>query len=276
VTSLPRVVFITGASAGIGAALAERFAAPGQRLGLVARRAERLAHVAARCRDRGAEVVTYPVDVSDLQAITAAASDFSARCGEVDVVIANAGVSRRESDPREWGHALSEVMAVNLLGVVHTLAPFVEAMEARGRGSLVAISSVAGFRGIPDAGAYCASKAAVNAWMESLRVRLSGRVHVMTVCPGFIATDMTASNRFRMPWLRSAEYAAERITRGVRRETSTLVFPWQMAWLMRVVRLLPPSIYDRLMAYGRARGMTRKAPPVLHETDPRRGGIAAP
>ncbi|MBI3607898.1 MAG: SDR family NAD(P)-dependent oxidoreductase [Nitrospirae bacterium] len=206
-----RVIFITGASSGIGEALARHYAAPGRIIGLVGRREDALRAVAEQCRMRGASVVCFPADVRDAVAIQGAASVFLTQAGGIDLVIANAGISRRDDECPGNAGIPREVMATNFLGAVQTLMPFVPAMEDAGSGSLVAISSVAGVRGLPNAGAYCASKAALNIWMESLRVRLRGRVHVMTVCPGFVATAMTASNPFPMPWLLTSDQAATRL-----------------------------------------------------------------
>ncbi len=249
----PRTIFITGASSGIGEALAYLYAEPGRTLGLLARREAALHAVAERCRVQGAEVTVYPADVADADAVHRAASAFLAQVGEVDLVIANAGIGLRDDEAGGDGRIPREVMAINFLGAVQTLAPFIPAMEARRSGSLVAVSSVAGFRGMPNAGAYSASKAALNTWMESLRLRLDGRVHVMTVCPGFVTTPMTAANPFPMPWLLSAAEAASWIARGVRRKTSVLVFPRRMRWLMRVVSAAPPSLYDRAVRWVRSR-----------------------
>lgn len=255
-------IFITGASSGIGEALAIRLASPGRAIGLLARRASELDRVALRCRERGATVATFPVDVRDAAAVLRAARAFLAESGRVDVVIANAGVSRRDSDDRTESARFREVIETNLLGVIHTFEPFMAEMERAGAGSLVAISSVAGFRGLPNAGAYSASKAAVNTWMESLRVRLHGRVHVMTVCPGFVDTPMTASNRFRMPWLITADDAAARIERGITRRTRVLVFPAPMRWLMACVRLIPSALYEPAAAWA-----LRRNPTLLKKSD---------
>lgn len=245
-------MFITGASSGVGEALAVHYAAPGVTLGLLARRESALRLVAERCRSRGAEVLVYPADVTDAVAMARAAASFRESVPAVDLVIANAGISRRDDEAGGDQRVPREVMETNFFGALHALVPFIAGMESSEHGSLVAVSSVAGCRGLPNAGAYSASKAALDTWMESLRVRLRGRVHVMTVRPGFVMTPMTAANPFRMPWLMSAERAAAWIARGVERRRSVVVFPVPMRWLIRVIRLLPPSIYDALMGWGRA------------------------
>ncbi|MFZ5862194.1 MAG: SDR family oxidoreductase [Nitrospirota bacterium] len=255
-------IFITGASSGIGEALAVRFASPGRTLGLTARRASELERVALRCRERGATVSTFPLDVRDAEAVLRAGWAFLAEAGRVDAVIANAGVSRRDNDDRTDSARSREIIETNLLGVIHTFEPFIADMERAGAGSLVAVSSVAGFRGLPNAGAYSASKAAVNTWMESLRVRLRGRVHVMTVCPGFVDTPMTASNRFPMPWLLTADDAAARIERGITRRTRVLVFPAPMRWLMGCIRLIPSALYEPVASWA-----IRRNPDLFRKSD---------
>lgn len=257
-------IFITGASSGIGEALAVRFAAPDRNLALVARRKTELDRVAEQCRARGAAVSVFPADVRDAAAIDAAARTFLQAVRSVDVVIANAGVSRRDNEARSEADLSREIIETNLLGVIYTFTPFIDHMERAGSGSLVAISSVAGMRGLPNAGAYSASKAAVNTWMESLRIRLRDRVHVMTVCPGFVATPMTASNRFRMPWLITADDAAARIERAIQRKQAVLVFPAPMRGLVAIIRVLPRFLYEPAAAWvGRKRAeLLKKQPPT--------------
>ncbi len=259
-------VFITGASFGIGEALAVRLAAPGGRVGLLARRRDELDRVAEKCRARGAMVSLFPADVRDAAGVRAAAQAFLQAAGSVDAVIANAGVSRRDDEARTEADLFREIIEVNVLGVIYTLSPFIDHMERVGVGSLVAISSVSGVRGLPNAGVYSSSKAAVNTWMESLRIRLRGRVHVMTVCPGFVATPMTASNRFHMPWIMTADDAATRIERGIRRKQSVLVFPAPMRALMAVAHLLPRFLYEPVASWvGRQRAeLLKKQPPEGH------------
>jgi short-subunit dehydrogenase len=260
-------IFITGASSGIGEALAVRLAAPGRSLGLLARRQAELERVAEQCRARGADGLVFPADARDADALQSAARRFMESVRSVDVVIANAGVSRRDNESRDEADLSREIIETNLLGVIYTLTPFIADMERAGSGSLVAISSVAGVRGLPNAGAYSASKAAVNTWMESLRIRLRGRVHVMTVCPGFVATPMTTSNRFRMPWLITADAAAARIERGIQRRQSVLVFPAPMRGLTAIARLLPGFLYEPAAAWvGRHRAeLLEKQNPREHQ-----------
>jgi len=240
-------VFITGASSGLGAALAAHYAARGAVLGLVARRADKLAAIAAAL---GTPVSVYAVDVADRDALAAAAADFASRHGTPDVVIANAGVSAGTQGGNAGDLAvLDQLLRTNVTGLAATLAPFVEPMRTRGSGSLVGIASVAGFRGLPGSGAYSASKAAAIAWLEALRVELHGSgVRIVTVCPGYIETPMTAVNRFPMPFLLSAENAARITARAIERGEALVVLPWQMRLVFLFLRRAPNWLYDRLFA----------------------------
>ena len=240
-------IFLTGASSGLGAALARHYASPDTVLGLAARRAGDLATLAATLP--GACAV-YPLDVADAAALASAASDFLARFGAPDLVIANAGISVGTSGEDATDTAkLERVLQVNVVGLAATLAEFAPAMRAAGRGTLVGIASVAGFRGLPGAGAYSASKAAAMTWLESLRVELSGSgVSVVTICPGYIATPMTQFNRYRMPFVLSAEEAARRVARAIAAKRRVVVIPWQMALVSLAMRALPAWLFERLTA----------------------------
>ncbi|GLT24112.1 short-chain dehydrogenase [Zoogloea oryzae] len=240
-------VFITGASSGIGAALARHYAARGAVLGLVARRRDALAALVASVPG---EHAIYIVDVADGAALQAAAADFVARFGLPDVVIANAGVSvgtlTEEADDLP---AFERVMRTNVLGMVATFQPFAAPMRARGSGRLVGIASVAGIRGLPGAGAYSASKAAAIAYLESLRVELHGSgVRVVTIAPGYIETPMTAVNRYPMPFMLPVDEAARRFVRAIDAGTTYTVIPWQMGVVARLLRLLPNAVFDRIFA----------------------------
>ncbi|MGE5087855.1 MAG: SDR family oxidoreductase [Candidatus Levyibacteriota bacterium] len=241
-------VFITGASSGIGEALVRHYAATGANLGLFARRKAELERVAAGIAP--ARVATWTGDVRDAGALARAAAEFLRRFGTPDIVIANAGVSRGTvTDFAEDMSAFAEVIGTNVLGIVHTFQPFMAAMRAARRGALVGIASVAGFRGLPGSGAYSASKAAAIGYLESLRVELRGSgVAVVTVCPGYIATPMTAGNPYRMPFLMRPEVAARRIANAIERRRRFYVLPWQMAVVGRVFRALPRPLYDRVLA----------------------------
>jgi short-subunit dehydrogenase len=240
-------VFITGASSGLGAALACHYARQGATLGLLGRSEARLRDVASLC---GGDVQRYAVDVTDVQAVQAAASDFIARRGLPDLVIANAGISVGTSGEETDDVAvLEKILATNVVGLAATLTPFVGPMREARRGTLAGIASVAGFRGMPGSGAYCASKSAAITWLESLRLETRGSgVRVVTVCPGYIATPMTAVNRYRMPFLLSAEEGAARIARGIASGRSSIVVPWQMRAAMLLIRPAPNWLFDRLFS----------------------------
>ncbi len=240
-------VVITGASSGIGRALAAEYARRGATLGLIARRAEVLQQLVSELRVPAA---LYGVDVRDTVGLARAAADFCAQFGIPDVVIANAGVSAGTSTERAEDHAVfQEIMDINVMGVVNTFQPFIPAMRSAASGTLVGIASVAGFRGLPGAGAYSASKAAAIAYLESLRVDLHGSgISVVTICPGYIATPMTESNPYPMPFILPAHKAARRMADAVERRKRFVVIPWQMGVVGAVLKVLPRPLYDRLFA----------------------------
>jgi short-subunit dehydrogenase len=195
-------------------------------------------------------VVPYSVDVTDVAALERSAADFVSRFGAPDLVIANAGVGvGTHSDELADLDKLRRVIEVNLTGLAATLAAFAPAMRKAGRGTLAGIASVAGFRGLAGNGAYCASKSAAITWMESLRTELYGSgVSVVCVCPGYIDTPMTRVNRYRMPFLLSADEAARRIARVIEARRRLAVIPWQMAAVSVLLRAMPGWLYDRLAA----------------------------
>lgn len=252
------LVFITGASSGIGQALAARYAQAGWRLALVARRsAETLAW--ARALDLGEDrCAVYAADVGDIDSIVAAGRRCIAEQGLPDVVIANAGVSVGiDTADRDDLDVMRETFAINNIGVAATFHPFVAAMRAQRRGRLVGVASVAAIRGLPGHGAYCASKSGVVAYCESLRgeCRDAG-VHVVTLVPGYIATPLTARNRYAMPFLLQPAEFAERAFRAIEAGASYRVIPWQMGVVAKLLRLLPNLLFDRLFA-GRGRKRRR-------------------
>ena len=242
-----RRVFITGASTGIGAALARHYAGADSAIGLSARRRDLLERLAA---DLPGQCAIYPADITDTPALETAAKDFLARYGTPDLVIANAGVSvGTHGDELQDVDKLRRVLDVNVAGLAATLAAFAPAMRAARRGTLCGIASVAGFRGLPGAGAYSSSKAAAITWLEALRAELAGSgVSVVTICPGYIDTPMTQVNRYRMPFLISADDAARRIARAIEARRRLSVIPWQMAIVTSLMRAMPGWLYDRLVA----------------------------
>ena len=236
-------VVITGASSGIGEALARHYAAAGNVLGLISRRP-------ANAQGLAGTVVPYPLDVTDTAAVERAASDFVSRFGAPDLVIANAGVGTGTSgeDLRDI-EKLRRILEVNVVGLAATLAAFAPSMRKAGCGTLAGICSVAGFRGLAGNGAYSGSKAAAITWMESLRTEMHGSgVAVVCICPGYIDTPLTRPNRFRMPFLIGTDDGARRIARAIARRPRLAVIPWQMALVSVVLRILPGWLYDRLAA----------------------------
>ncbi|MGH9506474.1 MAG: SDR family NAD(P)-dependent oxidoreductase [Terriglobales bacterium] len=246
---LPRQVFITGASSGIGRALALEYAAPGRHLGLVARRAAELAATAEACRDRGAEVWWQAADVTDGAAMRGAAEAFLGWSGAVELIIANAGGG--EAETLLDGDLLDRTLRLNVTGVARTWAPFLPAL--RPGAQLAAVASLAGYRGLPYSASYSAAKAALINYAESLRIALRPRgIAVATICPGYVDTPLTAGNPFR-PGVITAQQAAAEIRRQLCRGRSRIAFPWKLAWVVASLRFLPDALYDRAIAYFTAR-----------------------
>lgn len=250
----PRHILITGASSGLGAALARAYAAPRVRLALAARRRDRLEALAADCRAAGAEVAVQPLDVTD----KAAARAWVEACAEsapIDLLIANAGISAGTGAGGETEEQARDIFAVNLVGVLNVVHPALDQMRPRKAGQIAIVSSIAGYRGMPGAPAYSASKAAVMAYGEALRGELADEgVAVTVICPGFVKTPMTAVNDFPMPFLMEAERAARIIRRGLARNAALITFPLPMrlaAWWMRV---LPSGLVTKLLANGPKKG----------------------
>jgi short-subunit dehydrogenase len=247
---MDKLVFITGASSGLGQALAWRYHQAGWRLALVARRTheiEQWAQAQGLAADRYA---VYGADVADVDSIVAAGQACIARQGVPDVVIANAGISVGvDSAHREDLDVIARTFAINNVGMAATFHPFIAAMARRGAGTLVGIGSVAAIRGLPGHGAYCASKAGVVSYCESLRgeLRASG-VKVVTISPGYVDTPLTQANRYAMPFLLQPAEFAERAIRAIETGASYRVIPWQMGVVAKLLRLLPNALFDRLLA----------------------------
>jgi short-subunit dehydrogenase len=248
-------VFITGASSGIGLALARHYARQGAVLGLAARRGEHLETLSETLTSDGASAVAcYVLDVTDAAALRTAAADFIARHGAPHIVIASAGVSSGTlTECADDLAVIRRILDTNVYGMAATFAPFIASMRHAAAagidGRLVGMASVAGIRGLPGAEAYSASKAATISYLESLRLELRGAgIKVVTLVPGYIETPMTAINPYRMPFLLPVDEAARRFARAIARGSSYRVIPWPMGVVAKILRLLPNWLYDRLFA----------------------------
>lgn len=252
-----KTILITGASSGIGRALALALAAPGVTLHLSGRDKTRLDSVAAACRAAGAEVDARLLGTEEREAMQA----WIAEAAPLDLVVANAGISGGTGrGAAETAAQAREIFAVNLGGVLNTVLPAMEAMatqpaDKRGvRGRIAVVASIAAFVPAPGAPSYCASKAAADAWTVGTATFARARGIVLTsVCPGYVRTAMTAANRFPMPGLMDAGQAATIILRGIARGQRRIVFPWWMGALARIVGLLPPALSGRLLATAPAK-----------------------
>jgi short-subunit dehydrogenase len=242
-----KVVLVTGASSGIGRALAVELGRRGARVGLTARRAEELSRVADEIVRAGGQALALPADVRNPSEMSGVVERVLKSWGRVDVLIANAGMSSTTSGENLDAGDAGQVITVNVIGVVNSVAAVLPSMLRQKGGQLVAISSLAAYRGLPKSGAYSASKAAVSTFFESLRVDLRGSgVDVTVIHPGFIRTPMTAGRKRKLPFLLEVEDAACRIIRAVERRARTYAFPWQLASVVRVIRHLPGGLYDRI------------------------------
>lgn len=251
---MDKLVFITGASSGIGQALAWRYHAAGWRLALAARRSAEIENWARANGLAADRYAVYGADVADTDSIVAAGLACLGQQGVPDAVIANAGISIGvDSAVREDIDAIARTFATNNVGLAATFHPFIGPMSKRGSGVLVGIASVAGIRGLPGHGAYCASKAAVISYCESLRgeLRASG-LKVVTICPGYVATPLTQRNRYSMPFLMQPQDFAEHAFRAIETGASYRVIPWQMGVVTKLLRLLPNALFDRVLV-GRPR-----------------------
>jgi short-subunit dehydrogenase len=254
-------VFITGASSGIGAALAREYAAQGASLGLVGRRSDALAALVAQLPNPERHTI-YVLDVTAHAELTSAAADFIGRHGGADIVIACAGVSGGTlTENPEDQKSFDTILATNVNATVATFAPFIACMKTQATPRrLVGIGSVAGIRGLPGAGAYSASKAAVLCYCESLRLELrASGIRVVTIAPGFIVTPMTAENAYSMPFLMPVDRFAKAAVRSIARGDSYRVIPWQMGLVAKLLRMLPNALYD--FAFARAPHKARKELP---------------
>ena len=251
---MAKLVFITGASSGIGQALAWRYYLAGYSLALVARRSAEMQAWVAQMGISADRCKIYSADVSDMDSIVSTGQLCLQSQGVPDVVIANAGISvGMDSAVRSDLDVMARTFATNNLGLAATFHPFIDAMVQRGSGALVGIGSVAGIRGLPGHGAYCASKAAVINYCESLRgeMRSSG-IRVVTICPGYIDTPLTQKNRYSMPFLMQPQDFADRAYDAIAAGDSYRVIPWQMGWVAKLLRLAPNALFDKALS-GRPR-----------------------
>jgi short-subunit dehydrogenase len=259
-------IFITGASSGIGRALANEYAsrslgaekgtsendASGSRMviGLAARRVNELEILATELHQKYNVICAiYALDVRDATALESAAQSFLQQHGTPDIVIANAGVSRGTlTEDKNDIKAFQAIFDINVMGMMHTFQPFIAAMKQAKQGRLVGVASVAGIRGLPGAGAYSASKAAVISYLESLRVEMAGdNIAVTTIAPGYIRTPMTDVNEYKMPFLMDADVFAHKFANAVEAKARFKIIPWQMGWLARFMRIVPPFLWDFAM-----------------------------
>lgn len=247
------VVFLTGASSGIGEGLALALAKRGATLGLLARRENELKYLAERCEAAGAIGRVFPADVTDAQAVQNAADSFRAEFGHIDILIANAGIGGNNVETRALQpDAVKKVIDINLLGAVNSVHAVLPQMLKRGSGHLVAISSLAGIRGLPKSAAYSASKAGMTALFESVRLDVQHKgVDVTIIQPGFIKTPLTAGRANKMPFLMELDDAIPLFIRAIEKRKKFAAFPWQLATVVRAGKVFPAWLYDRIA--GRAR-----------------------
>lgn len=255
---MSRLAFITGASSGIGQALAQRYYKAGWSVALVARRESEMAAWAAAQGWPAGRWRVYGADVAQTDSIVAAGNACMAQQGVPDVVIANAGISiGMDTAERADLDVMAQTLAINLHGLAATFHPFIEPMRKRGSGTLTGVASVAAIRGLPGHGAYCASKAGVVSYCESLRGELRGQgVKVVTIVPGYVDTPLTRGNRYAMPFLMHPQEFADRAFAAIEAGASYRVIPWQMGVAAKLLRALPNALFDRLLD-GRPRKARR-------------------
>jgi len=250
-----KTIFLTGASSGIGEALAVALAKKGAVLGLVARRAELLNDLQSKCENVGSKSTALPCDVTDADALQAAANAFRREFGRIDVAIANAGIGGNNPETRNFEPAaVKKVIDINLLGAVNMIHAVLPSMKEQRSGHLVAISSLAGFRGLPKSAAYCASKAGMTAFFESVRLDVArDGIDVTIVQPGFIKTPLTDGRAHRMPYLMELDDAIPLFISTIEKKKKFAAFPWQLATLVRSGKFMPAWLYDRFAGKRRYR-----------------------
>jgi short-subunit dehydrogenase len=248
-------IFITGASSGIGEALCYQLAKPGATLGILSLGSVvNLNNVAENCRKKGAEVFVYCADVFNQSLMTECIDDFLERVGSVDLVIANAGIAEVEDSDYIDIDIPMRNMKVNYFGVINTFLPFFPSFKINKKGHLTVISSISSLRSTQNSGAYSASKAAINLWVEGLRLRLlPHKVNVTTIALGFVDTAMTRGNSFWMPGLISSENAAKLILKAIKKNKRFCTLPWQSGFLWRFFHIIPTYLYDLIITYAKKR-----------------------
>lgn len=241
-----KVVLMTGASSGIGRAVAVQLGVEGAKVALVARREDQLDDVARAVRAAGGETLVLPADVSDREAAAQVVDAAQREWGHIDTVIANAGVGVTRPAHKLRIDDVEAMIRVNYLGAVYVVLSALPQMVERKSGHLVGVSSLAAYRGLPGSAGYSASKAALSAFFESLRVDLRPHgILVTTVHPGFVRTPMTDKNKFPMPFLMDVDTAARIMVQGIKAGRSEVNFPWQLAGIMTAVRRFPNLLFDR-------------------------------
>jgi short-subunit dehydrogenase len=244
-----QVVFITGASSGIGRAMAVELGGRGASVGLLARRGDVLQEIVAEVEAAGGRALALAADVRDAGAVRQAAEELRKAFGPVDVLVANAGVGVTSDAKDLSAEAVADVINVNVIGAVNSAAAVLPSMVERGQGQLVVISSLAAYRGLPKSAAYCASKAAVSTFFESLRVDLRGtNVDVTIIHPGFIKTPLTAGRHADMPYLMELDDAVKKMVRAIETGKKSYAFPWQLASIVRAAMIMPIPLYDWIMS----------------------------
>jgi len=243
-----KIVFLTGASSGIGEALALEIAKRGATLGLLARREGLLKELAEKCERNGGKARYFAVDVTDANAVTNATASLRNEFGKIDILIANAGIGGNNAETRSLNaEAVAKVININLLGAVNAVSAVLPAMLKNKSGQLVAISSLAGFRGLPKSAAYSASKAGMTAFFESVRLDVQSKgVAVTIIQPGFIKTPLTSGRANKMPFLMELEDSIPLFLKAIERRKKFAAFPWQLASIVRLGRIFPAWLYDRI------------------------------
>ncbi|MBC7899474.1 MAG: SDR family NAD(P)-dependent oxidoreductase [Saprospiraceae bacterium] len=250
-----KVVFLTGASSGIGEGLAMALAERGAVIGLLARRENLLRKLAGKCESAGGTVSIYAADVTDAESVQKAAENLRDEFGRIDIMIANAGIGGNNQETRDLQpEAVKHVIDINLLGAANSVAAVLPNMLEQGSGHLVAISSLAGFRGLPKSAAYSASKAGMTAFFESVRLDVQERgVAVTIIQPGFIKTPLTSGRENKMPFLMELEDAIPHFLKAIERKKKFSAFPWQLATIVRAGKVFPAWLYDRIAGQAKYR-----------------------